>query len=139
MSNRCVIDTMLIGRSPAIEGIRRLILDLADTPASILIVGETGTGKELVARYLHAHCNSRSGNFVALNCGGLPESLFESEMFGHEYGAFTGASKRRIGKIEHAHKGTLFLDEIESMPCALQVKLLRVLQEQKIERLGSTR
>ena len=118
MSNRFVIDTMLIGRSPAIEGIRRLILELADTPASILIVGETGTGKEMVARCLHAGRSSRTGNFVALNCGGMPESLFESEIFGHEPGAFTGASKRRIGKIEHAHKGTLFLDEIDSMPCA---------------------
>jgi DNA-binding NtrC family response regulator len=137
LSNRCVIDTMLIGRSPAIEGIRRLILELADTPATILIVGETGTGKELVARCLHVGGSSRTGNFVALNCGGVPESLFESEIFGHEPGAFTGASKRRIGKIEHAHKGTLFLDEIDSMPCALQVKLLRVLQEQEIERLGS--
>ena len=137
MSNRCVIDTMLIGRSRAIEGIRRLILELADTPATILIVGETGTGKEMVARCLHAGRSSRTGNFVALNCGGMPESLFESEIFGHEPGAFTGANKRRIGKIEHAHKGTLFLDEIDSMPCALQVKLLRVLQEQEIERLGS--
>jgi DNA-binding NtrC family response regulator len=115
LSNR--IDNLLIGHSPAIEGIRRLILELADTPASILIVGETGTGKELVARCLHAGGSSRTGNFVALNCGGVPESLFESEIFGHEPGAFTGASKRRIGKIEHAHKGTLFLDEIDSMPC----------------------
>jgi DNA-binding NtrC family response regulator len=111
LSNR--IDNLLIGHSPAIEGIRRLILELADTPASILIVGETGTGKELVARCLHAGGSSRTGNFVALNCGGVPESLFESEIFGHEPGAFTGASKRRIGKIEHAHKGTLFLDEID--------------------------
>jgi two-component system C4-dicarboxylate transport response regulator DctD len=132
-----VIDTILIGRSPAIEGIRRSILSLADTPVSILIVGETGTGKELVAHYLHAHSSKRTGNFVALNCGGLPESLFESEVFGHEPGAFTGAIKRRIGRIEHAQKGTLFLDEIESMPCDQQVKLLRVLQEHKFERLGS--
>jgi DNA-binding NtrC family response regulator len=116
LSNRCVIETMLIGHSPAIEGVRRLILELADIPVSILIVGETGTGKELVARYLHAHGRSRTGNFVALNCGGLPESLFESEIFGHEPGAFTGANKRRIGKIEHAHKGTLFLDGSTACP-----------------------
>ena len=129
---------MLIGRSPAIEG------SASDPracrhPGDYLIVGETGTGKELVARCLHAGGSSRDPEtLVALNCGRRgPESLFESEIFGHEPGAFTGASKRRIGKIQHAHKGTLFLDKIHSMPCALQVKLLCVRQEQEIERLGS--
>jgi two-component system, NtrC family, C4-dicarboxylate transport response regulator DctD len=137
IASQQTIEARLIGRSQGIEEIRRLILDLAETSASVLITGETGTGKELVARCLHEYGSECAGHFVALNCGGLPESLFESEIFGHEAGTFTGAIKRRIGKIEHAQKGTLFLDEIESMPCALQVKLLRVLQEQKIERLGS--
>jgi len=137
LSNRRHIETTLIGRSPAIREIRRLILDLADTSASVLIIGETGTGKELVARCFHEHSRNWTGHFVALNCGGLPESLFESEMFGYEPGAFTGATKRRTGRIEYAEKGTLFLDEIESMPFSLQVKLLRVLQEQKVEHLGS--
>jgi DNA-binding NtrC family response regulator len=90
-----------------------------------------------VARCLHDHSHRRDRNFVAINCGGLPETLFESELFGHEPGAFTSAAKRRIGKIEHANGGTLMLDEIESMPMLLQIKLLRILQERKIERLGS--
>ncbi|WP_134396932.1 sigma 54-interacting transcriptional regulator, partial [Pseudomonas aeruginosa] len=97
----------------------------------------TGTGKELVARCLHDYSRRHQHAFVALNCGGLPENLFDSEIFGHEAHAFTGANKRRIGKIEHANGGTLFLDEIESMPVNLQIKLLRVLQEHTLERLGS--
>src|SRR5205085_6755256 len=105
------------------------------TDVDVLIVGETGTGKEVTARALH-RASGRKGPFVAINCGALPESVFESEIFGHEPGAFTGAQKRRIGKIEYASGGTLFLDEIESMPLALQVKLLRVLQERQLERLG---
>jgi DNA-binding NtrC family response regulator len=117
--------------------VRRQILNLADTPADVLVFGETGTGKEVVARCLHEHSKRSKANFVAINCGGLPENLFESEIFGHEAGAFTNASKRRVGKIEHANGGTLLLDEIESMPMGLQVKLLRALQERKIERLGS--
>ena len=137
LAARGAIEATLIGYSAQIDQVRRLILNLADTSASVLILGETGTGKELVARCFHEQSGNRPGHFVALNCGGLPEALFESEVFGHEAGAFTGAAKRRVGKIEHAHRGTLFLDEIESMPCALQIKLLRVLQEQKIERLGS--
>jgi DNA-binding NtrC family response regulator len=131
------IDAKLVGRSPAITRLRRLILDVANTDADVLILGETGTGKELVARCLHDYSGRRAGNFVALNCGGMPEALFESEVFGHETGAFTGAAKRRIGKIEHANGGTLFLDEIETMPMSLQVKLLRTLQERQFERLGS--
>ena len=126
----------LIGSSESILRVGRTIDSLADTDVDILIHGETGTGKEVVAYALHTR-SGRKGPFVALNCGALPESVFESEMFGHETGAFTGADKRRIGKIEHATDGTLFLDEIESMPLALQVKLLRVLQERRIERLGS--
>ncbi len=125
----------LIGMSPAIERLRRLIATLGPTVADIMINGQTGTGKEVVARQLHA-ASARKGPYVAINCGALPESVFESEMFGHEAGAFTGAQKRRIGKLEYASGGTIFLDEIESMPLALQVKLLRVLQERSLERLG---
>ncbi|RXZ45517.1 sigma-54-dependent transcriptional regulator [Crenobacter cavernae] len=127
----------IIGVSSAIDRLRRLIADVADTSANVLIHGETGTGKELVARCLHDASTRQGKHFVAINCGGLPENLFESEIFGHEAGAFTGASKRRVGKIEHAAGGTLFLDEIESMPMAMQIKLLRVLQERTLERLGS--
>lgn len=137
LQDKSRIGSHIIGNAIVIEEIRRMILDLADTNVSLLINGETGTGKELVARSLHENSARRSGNFVAINCGGLPETLVESELFGHEAGAFTGATKRRIGKIEHANGGTLFLDEIESMPLQLQIKLLRVLQERTLERLGS--
>ncbi|MET0077941.1 MAG: sigma-54 dependent transcriptional regulator, partial [Candidatus Thiodiazotropha lotti] len=99
--------------------------------------GETGTGKELVTRSLHEHSRRREYNFVAVNCGAVPDNLIESELFGHEPGAFTGAKGRRVGRFEHANHGTLFLDEIESMPTPVQVHLLRVLQERAIERLGS--
>jgi two-component system C4-dicarboxylate transport response regulator DctD len=125
----------LVGHSAAIERLKVLIRNIAPAGVDILINGDTGTGKEVVARLIHA-ASARKGNFVAINCGALPESVFESEMFGHEAGAFTGAQKRRIGKLEYANGGTLFLDEIESMPMALQVKLLRVLQERRLERLG---
>ncbi len=131
------IEARLIGNSASMQLVRRRIADLGPTSADVLIWGETGTGKEQVARCLHQASPRRNGNFVAINCGGLPENLMDSEIFGHEAGAFTGASKRRIGKIEHASGGTLFLDEIESMPMAMQVKLLRVLQERTLERLGS--
>lgn len=137
LENRNHLETRLLGNSPAMARVRQLIADLGNSAADILIEGETGTGKELVARCLHDASTKRSGNFVAINCGGLPETLFESEIFGHEAGAYTGATKRRIGKIEHANGGTLFLDEIESMPLAMQTKLLRVLQERTLERLGS--
>ena len=137
LQDRDSIAGRIVGCSERITRVRNRIADLAPTNVNILIEGETGTGKELVARSLHEASPRRQGNFVALNCGGLPESLFESEIFGHESGAFTGAAKRRIGKIEHANGGTLFLDEIENMPMALQVKLLRVLQERTLERLGS--
>jgi DNA-binding NtrC family response regulator len=137
LENRDQLEAKLIGRSPAMEKLRHLVADLGNSAADILIFGETGTGKELVARCLHEAGPRRRGNFVAINCGGLPETLFDSEIFGHEAGAYTGAGKRRIGKIEHASGGTLFLDEIESMPVAMQIKLLRVLQERCLERLGS--
>ncbi|WP_165675927.1 two-component response regulator AauR [Metapseudomonas otitidis] len=137
LAGRQSLEQRIIGRSPAIQALRELIANVADTAANVLIEGETGTGKELVARCLHDSSRRRDHEFVALNCGGLPENLFDSEIFGHEAHAFTGAGKRRIGKIEHANKGTLFLDEIESMPINLQIKFLRVLQEQTLERLGS--
>ncbi|MCB1998151.1 MAG: sigma-54-dependent Fis family transcriptional regulator, partial [Rhodoferax sp.] len=104
----------LVGHSPEIRRVRRLISDIGQSRVDVLILGETGTGKEVAARALHAASGTQDP-FVAINCSALPESVFESEMFGHESGAFTGASRRRVGKIEHARKGTVFLDEIESM------------------------
>ncbi len=126
----------LIGHSDEIQKVRRSIAALAPTDVDLLILGETGSGKEVVAHAIH-ELSGRTGPFVAINCGALPEAIFESEIFGHESGAFTGATRKRIGKIEYADGGTLFLDEIESMPLLLQVKFLRVLQDHCVERLGS--
>lgn len=126
----------LIGQSERLAMLRQQIAALAPTGVDILINGETGTGKEVVAQSLHAQ-SGRSGPFVAINCAALPESIFESELFGHEAGAFTGALKRRVGKFEFAQNGTIFLDEIESMPLALQAKLLRTIQDRTIQRLGA--
>ncbi len=137
LATKSVVAPRIIGRSLAIEQIRKLIANIAPTDASVLINGDTGSGKELIARSLHELSPRRDKPFIAINCGALPEQMFESEMFGYEAGAFTGAQKRRIGKLEYASGGTLFLDEIESMPLALQVKLLRVLQDGVLERLGS--
>jgi len=137
LEGREAIEARLIGQSAGITRIRELIVGLANSAADVLILGETGSGKELVARCLHEASSRHKGNYVAINCGGLPDTLFESEIFGHEAGAYTGAAKRRIGRIEYANGGTLFLDEIESMPMAMQIKLLRVLQERTLERLGS--
>lgn len=137
LDGREQLEARLLGRSPAMQKVRQLVADLGNSAADVLLFGETGCGKELVARCLHEVGPTRSGNFVAINCGGLPETLIDSEIFGHEAGAYTGAGKRRIGKIEHASGGTLFLDEIESMPLPMQIKLLRVLQERTLERLGS--
>ena len=137
LEQRDQLEGQMIGRAPGMQKVRALVAGLASSAADVLIHGETGTGKELVARCLHDASARRHGNFVAINCGGLPETLFDSELFGHEAGAYTGAAKKRIGKIEHASGGTLFLDEIESMPLAMQIKLLRVLQERTLERLGS--
>ncbi|MGO3870308.1 MAG: sigma-54-dependent transcriptional regulator [Alcaligenes sp.] len=137
LQDKQAIEARVLGDSPPMVAVRELICNLGNSAADVLIFGETGTGKELVARCLHDVGHSSENNFVAVNCGALSDSLFDSQMFGHEAGAFTGAGKRVIGKIEHAHQGTLFLDEIESMPMAMQVKLLRVLQERTLERLGS--
>ena len=132
------LDEMLRGNTPRIRGLRDQILRIAPTPADVLVSGETGTGKEMVARALHS-TSGRDGHFVAVNCAAIPDTLVESELFGHEAGAFTGATKRRLGKFEHASGGTIFLDEIQAMPLAMQTKLLRVLQEREIEPLGSNR
>jgi two-component system, NtrC family, C4-dicarboxylate transport response regulator DctD len=131
------LEARILGASPPMEDLRRTIAAVADTDANVLIIGETGTGKELVARSLHDLGQRARHRFVPVNCGALPESLFESELFGHEAGAFTGAAKQRIGRLEYAHRGTLFLDEVDSLPFSMQAKLLRVLQEREIERLGS--
>ncbi|MEZ5537116.1 MAG: sigma-54 dependent transcriptional regulator [Thiolinea sp.] len=129
----------IIGQAPAIVNLRQMIARMANVSADVLVWGETGTGKELVARSLHEQSQRRDYNFVAINCGAIPENLLDSELFGHEAGAFTGAKGLRIGKFEHANHGTLFLDEIESMSLSTQAPLLRVLQERSIERLGSNK
>jgi DNA-binding NtrC family response regulator len=131
------IEHALIGSSTAARALRSKVQAYAETEADVLIVGETGVGKDLVARTMHAASARKNGRFVAINCGAIPEAIIESELFGHEQGAFTGALRRRIGKFEYAQGGTLFLDEIESMPKDLQVRLLRVLQERIVERVGS--
>ncbi len=127
----------IIGDTDSISELRDTITHIADTNADILLFGETGTGKELVARSIHEQSSRRENNFVAVNCGAVAENLIESELYGHEKGAFTGADSKRIGKFEHAQGGTLFLDEIESMPMQAQIRLLRVLQERELERVGS--
>jgi formate hydrogenlyase transcriptional activator len=129
----------IIGNSPALEAVLEQVERVAPTGSTVLIQGETGTGKELIAQAIH-NLSSRCGrSFVRLNCAAIPLDLLESELFGHEKGAFTGAIAQKIGRFELADKGTLFLDEVGDIPSALQPKLLRVLQEQEFERLGSTR
>jgi formate hydrogenlyase transcriptional activator len=129
----------IIGNSPALESVLEQVERVATTGSTVLIQGETGTGKELIAQAIH-NISSRCGRaFVRLNCAAIPLDLLESELFGHEKGAFTGAIAQKIGRFELADKGTLFLDEVGDIPPALQPKLLRVLQEQQFERLGSTR
>src|SRR6201982_3863205 len=128
----------LIGNSPALEAVLEQVERVAPTDSTVLIQGETGTGKELVARAIHNLSKRRDRTFVKINCAAIPTGLLESELFGHEKGAFTGAIARKIGRFEAAHGGTLFLDEISDIPLELQPKLLRVLQEGEFERLGST-
>jgi DNA-binding NtrC family response regulator len=127
----------LVGISKAMQGVFSMIAQVAPSTAAVLISGESGTGKELVAREIHRLSSRASGPFVAINCAALPETLIESELFGHERGAFTGAFERRVGCFEQAHGGTLFLDEIGEMPQVTQAKLLRVLDNLKVRRLGS--
>jgi two-component system NtrC family response regulator len=129
----------IIGGSPEIQSVLRTIEKVAPTDISVLLLGESGTGKELLARAIHALSPRAKGPFVALSCAAIPDTLFESELFGHEKGAFTGAVKQTLGKIEAANNGTLFLDEIGDVPQPMQVKLLRFLQNQVIERVGGRR
>ncbi len=129
----------LVGTSQAMHRLREDILTYAHTDASILVVGETGTGKELVARALHDQSSRKNEDFVAINCAAIPDAMFESEVFGHEAGAFTGATGQRKGWFERADKGSLFLDELSALPLALQPKLLRALQEREITRLGGSK
>ena len=130
-------NNVLIGESEPMLKLKKKIIALAEADVDVLIKGETGTGKELVARELHRKSPRSSGPFVPVNCAAIADSLVESELFGHEAGSFTGASKKRIGKFENANSGTIFLDEIESIPLSLAVKILRILQERVVERIGS--
>ena len=129
----------IIGNSPALRSVLQQLETVAPTDSTVLVVGETGTGKELIARAIHDLSARRSGTFVKINCAAIPTGLLESELFGHERGAFTGAIAQRVGRFELANGGTLFLDEVGDIPLELQPKLLRVLQEQEFERLGSSR
>ena len=126
----------VIAPSPAMRSVLGLVLKIAPTDSTVLILGESGTGKELIARNVHSHSRRADKPFVAINCAGIPEGLLESELFGHEKGAFTGAYARKIGKLEAADGGTIFLDEIADMPMLTQAKILRALQEREIERVG---
>ena len=132
-------DSSLVGRSAALKSLQKLIAKLAPIPSTVLVLGESGSGKELVARDLHRLGSAPGGPFVAINCAALPEQLIESELFGHEKGAFTGALAARKGAFEAAEQGTLFLDEIGELPLGMQAKLLRVLEERKVTRLGGNR
>lgn len=138
-SNKTPLFRSLVGNSDSIRRVRRLIEQVSDTEASVLILGESGTGKEVVARNIHSLSSRASKPFVPINCGAIPGELLESELFGHEKGAFTGAITSRQGRFELANGGTLFLDEIGDMPLVMQVKLLRVLQERCFERVGSNK
>ena len=129
----------MVGEGPAFQSVLKSIQIVAPTDATVLILGETGTGKELVARAIHELSGRGKGSFVKVNCAAIPASLLESELFGHEKGAFTGAVGQKIGRFELAHQGTLFLDEIGEMPLELQSKLLRAIQDQEFERVGGNR
>ena len=134
-----VSDEDYVGKSSSVHKLKRMVHAVAPTDSTVLIEGESGTGKELVARMIHKYSERRRGPFVAVDCGAIPEGLVESELFGHEKGAFTGAYAMKEGKFERASHGTLFLDEISNLPMAAQAKLLRALQERVIERVGGTR
>ena len=128
-----------VAESPAMREALQAALDVAPTPTTVLLLGESGTGKEVVARHIHARSHRAAGPWVAVNCAALPAELLESELFGHERGAFTGAAERRAGRFEQASGGTLLLDEVSELPYSLQAKLLRVLQEREIDRVGGQR
>jgi len=128
----------LVGRSEAMQELFTMIQDVAESDSPVLITGETGTGKELVAKAIHAKSARCNGPFIAINCGGFPEQLLESELFGHERGAFTGAHRAKKGRLDLAHRGTLFLDEVGTVPLKMQVDLLRVLENKEFHRLGGT-
>ena len=132
-------DVNIISRTPGMKHIFEMVRKVGETSSNVLITGKSGTGKELIARGVHSLGVGRKGPFVAVNCGAIPAELIESELFGHEKGAFTGANTTKIGKFEHADGGTLFLDEVSTLPIALQVKLLRILQERAFERIGSNK
>jgi formate hydrogenlyase transcriptional activator len=134
-----VVERELIGQSETFRTVMEQVSLVAQADCSVLIQGETGTGKELIARALHNRSRRSNGPFVTLNCAAIPSGLLESELFGHERGAFTGAFSQTVGRLQQAHQGTLFLDEIGDLPLELQPKLLRALQEQEFERLGSSR
>ncbi|TMO46860.1 sigma-54-dependent transcriptional regulator [Pseudoalteromonas ruthenica] len=137
IEHHCAPGVRILGETPQIQQMMLLLDAIRDTPADVLIEGETGTGKELVARYLHEHGDRSQGHFVAINCGAIPEELIESELFGAASGAYTGANQAREGKFAYANGGTVFLDEIEAMSASLQVKLLRVLEERQVTPVGS--
>ncbi len=126
----------IVGQSKIMRGVLKQILQVAKTDSTVLILGETGTGKELIARSIHQHSKRKERDFIALNCAAIPENLLESELFGHEKGAFTGADARKLGKFETAHNSTLFMDEIGDMPMETQTKVLRAIQENQFERVG---
>ena len=132
-------DDSFIGQSNSIVKLKEMLKGIALSDANVMIIGETGSGKEVTARFIHENSERKGRVFTGINCGAIPESLMDSELFGHEAGAFTGAAKSRMGKIEQTNNGTLFLDEVNSMPLAMQVKLLRVLDERVIEKLGSNK
>ena len=134
-----VVSFGIVGESRLLRDALRQVEQVSQTDATILLLGESGTGKELFARALHLSSPRRDGPFIRINCGAIPEALFESELFGHEKGAFTGAVSNRVGRFEQGQGGTVFLDEIGDLPLAMQVKILRVLQERTIERVGGTR
>ena len=136
LSSQSLPGRRILGNHPKIKDLRNTLLRVKDAPADILVNGETGTGKEMVARFLHVSGQRHNKPFVAINCGAIPENMIEAELFGYEAGAFTDAKKRQQGKFEFANGGTLFLDEIESMPMPVQIKILRVLEERQIQRLG---
>jgi formate hydrogenlyase transcriptional activator len=129
----------IVGDSPALKHVLEMVETVAPSESTVLLLGETGTGKELIARAIHDHSRRKDRTFVKLNCAAIPTGLFESELFGHEKGAFTGAISQRMGRLEFADQGTLFLDEIGEVPLEIQPKILRALQEREFERLGSTR